>query len=65
MDKGPGFAQEGVVLRKAQEELKPHSLADQRRILDAWQRLFIDGKLAWGHDLENPRDPFFHLPTDD
>ena len=58
---GPGYAQEGVVLREVRNKISPHTLADEQRILDAWQRLFIDGELSWGYDLDNPGSPFFHL----
>ena len=58
---GPGYAQEGVVLRQAKNEIHPRTLAQEQQILDAWQRLFIDGQLIWGYDLDNPGAPFFHL----
>jgi hypothetical protein len=63
--KGPGFAQESVVLREAQQELKPQSLEDQQKILSVWHRLFAEGKLAWGYNLANPGSPFFHMPVED
>ncbi len=60
VSKGPGYAQEGVVLRSAKSALRPQSLTDEQRILEAWHRLFIDGELGWGHNLDNPGAPFFH-----
>ena len=63
ISKGPGYAQEGVVLRKAKSDLEPRELAQEQMILEAWQRLFIDGELAWGYDLDNPGPPFFHWVT--
>jgi hypothetical protein len=61
--KGPGYAQEGVVLREARRILAPQTLADERMILEAWHRLFHEGELEWGFDLDNPGAPFFHHPT--
>ena len=63
--RGPGFAQESVVLREAQQRLQPESLEEQQKILTVWHRLFAEGKLAWGYDLENPGSPFFHMPVKD
>ena len=57
---GPGYAQEGVVLRKARSDFRPQTLAHEQMILEAWQMLFIDGELAWGYNLDNPGMPFFH-----
>ena len=59
------FAQESVVLREAQQRLQPESLEEQQKILTVWHRLFAEGKLAWGYDLENPGSPFFHMPVED
>lgn len=61
--KGPGFAQESVVLREIYLELQPKTLEEQQEILSAWHRLFRDGDLAWGYDLENPGPPFYHIPS--
>lgn len=58
--KGPGYAQEGVVLREARNVLRPRELAQEQMILEAWHRLFVDGELGWGHNLDNPGAPFFH-----
>lgn len=58
--KGPGYAQEGVILQKARIALDPRTLAHEQLILAAWHRLFVDGELEWGYDLDNPRAPFFH-----
>lgn len=60
VSKGPGYAQEGVVLHEVRRKFGPKSLAQEQLILEAWQRLFIDGELSWGHDLDNPGAPFFH-----
>ena len=40
-------------------------LEEQQKILTVWHRLFAEGKLAWGYDLENPGSPFFHMPVKD
>jgi len=59
---GPGYAQEGVILRGMQKEFQITRLPDQQRLLDEWQLLFRDGLLMWGYDIENPGRPWFHLP---
>lgn len=62
-DRGPGFAQESVVLREIAARLSADSLAEQQQILTCWHRLFQQGKLSWGYDLDNPNRPFFHFPA--
>lgn len=62
VDRGPGFAQEGVVLRAVRERLDATDLAEEQRILNVWHRLFAEGKLVWGYDLDSPGRPFFHIP---
>jgi hypothetical protein len=60
--KGPGWAQEGVVLREVAEHLSGNpDLKLQQSILDVWHDLFMEKRLAWGYDLDNPNSPFFHL----
>jgi len=61
---GPGWAQEGVVLRKIGENIsskKEPDLKTQQMILDAWHDLFTEKHLGWGYDLDNPNSPFFHI----
>jgi hypothetical protein len=62
---GPGWAQEGVVLRTIRERIANGGgqldLEIQQAILDAWHDLFLQKKLAWGYDLDNPNSPFFHV----
>jgi hypothetical protein len=62
---GPGWAQEGVVLREVGERLSrgngQPNLQVQQDILNAWHDLFFEKKLAWGYDLDNPNSPFFHV----
>lgn len=60
--RGPGYAQEIVVLRKTAERLHITDLDEQQRMLTCWHELFIAGKLSWGYDIDNPNAPFFHLP---
>jgi hypothetical protein len=63
---GPGWAQEGVVLRAVGDRIaagrsgRPE-LEVQQAILNAWHDLFVEKKLAWGYDLDNPGSPFFHV----
>lgn len=61
--KGPGFAQERTVLTAARRELGPVNVEQEQVVLDVWHSLFDERELAWGFDLDNPREPFFHLPT--
>jgi hypothetical protein len=63
--KGPGWAQEGVALREIGDRLASRDLRRnlplQQNVLHAWHDLFLEKKLAWGYDLENPGAPFFHV----
>jgi uncharacterized protein (DUF2267 family) len=63
---GPGWAQEGVVLRTIADRIATVrgarlDLQIQQAILDAWHDLFLQKKLAWGYDLDNPNSPFYHV----
>jgi hypothetical protein len=33
----------------------------QQAILNAWHDLFLEKRLAWGFNLDNPNSPFFHV----
>lgn len=60
---GPGSAQEDYVLQEASRRLGVRgALEAEQRLLDAWQWLFQQNKLAWGYNLSNPGAPFFHIP---
>ena len=61
---GPGWAQEGVVLRAVGDRLAGLGRAElpiQQMVLNAWHDLFAEKRLAWGYDLDNPSSPFFHV----
>jgi hypothetical protein len=63
---GPGWAQESVVLRAVADRLAGGrggqlDLQTQQAFLDAWHDLFLEKKLVWGYDMDNPNSPFFHL----
>lgn len=65
-DRGPGWAQESVVLRTIGEEIARDcgghlDQETQQAILNAWHDLFLERTLAWGYDLDNPSSPFFHV----
>jgi hypothetical protein len=63
--KGPGWAQQAVVLREAAKRLQPRlgsGLAAEQALLTAWHDLFFERKLSWGYNLDNPDSPFFHVP---
>ena len=61
--RGPGWSQEGVVLREVSDRVQAPetNLAVEQTILDAWHDLFTEKKLGWGYDLDNPNSPFFHV----
>jgi hypothetical protein len=64
--RGPGWAQEAVVLRTICDQIGRNGnggleLKTQQAILNAWHDLFLQKKLAWGYDLDNPNSPFFHV----
>lgn len=44
VSKGPGYAQEGVVLREARKILGPRELEHEQMILEARHSLFTDGE---------------------
>jgi hypothetical protein len=60
---GPGWAQEGVVLRAVGDRVsaKKRDIKAEQLILEAWHDLFFEKKLSWGYDLDNPNSPFFHV----
>src|SRR5437879_5506641 len=63
--KGPGWAQQAVVLREVAKRLQPKlglGLDAEQAILTAWHDLFFERKLSWGYNLDNPDSPFFHVP---
>ena len=62
--KGPGWSQEGVVLREVGDRIKNEQAdraVNHQLILDAWHDLFAEKELGWGYDLSNPSSPFFHV----
>ena len=59
--KGPGYAPEAVVMRDVKRQMRPSSIETEQHPLDCWYELFREGKLVWGHDLDNPGSPFYHL----
>jgi hypothetical protein len=64
IDNGIGYAQQGVVLAHVLEsipEKKRHEI--QQFVLTCWHDLFVQGKLSWGYNLDNPGPPFFHIPA--
>jgi hypothetical protein len=65
-ENGPGWAQEGVVLREVGDRISNGrgghpDLRVQQMILNGWHDLFTEKKLVWGYDLDNPNSPFFHV----
>ena len=61
-EKGPGWSQEGVVLRELHDRIggnRDPMFAQQ--VLDAWHDLFAEKKLGWGYNWDNPNSPFFHI----
>ena len=65
-DQGPGWAQEGVVLREIAERHREirDDLERQQEVLTCWHKLFNEGKLSWGYNLDTPNAPWFHFPRE-
>ena len=66
--RGPGYAQQSVVLQQVVRELTQYgerSRVSDSQILTCWHDLFLSGELSWGYDLDNPTAPFFHVPAAD
>jgi hypothetical protein len=65
--KGPGWAQQGVVLNAVAERISATKRDErlQQRILTCWHDLFRSGHLSWGYNLDNPDAPFYHVPEKD
>jgi len=62
VNRGPGYAQQGFVLRQAADQLRISGDADKEQaLLAAWHDLFRSGELVWGLDIDNPGPPWFHL----
>lgn len=61
---GPGYAQQSAVLTKVKEQVPNSSdINVQQEILTAWHRLFREGLLSWGYNLDNPDAPYYHIPN--
>ena len=59
---GPAWAQEAAVLRRVANDLGiTHDIRQQQKLLNTWQKLFREGRLVWGYNVENPAHPFFHF----
>ena len=63
---GPGYSQQRPVFDKVAESFggghySQPALEVQQAILTCWHDLFREGDLSWGHDLDNPDAPFFHI----
>jgi hypothetical protein len=39
------------------------TIAEEQVVLGCWHELFREDRLAWGYNLDNPGDPFFHIPA--
>ena len=68
--RGPGWAQEGVVLDEVFKQAGGQYRHDrydqlQQRILTCWHDLFLAGELSWGLNLDNSNAPFYHIPPKD
>lgn len=65
--KGPGWAQQRAVLGEVANRVREGTRDEriQQRILTCWHDLFREGRLSWGHDIDNPDAPFYHIPEPD
>jgi hypothetical protein len=62
--RGPGYAQQGVVLRQAANQLGiSGDTRKEQVLLNLWHDLFRNGDLVWGLNVDNPGPPWFHLPN--
>jgi hypothetical protein len=65
-EKGPGYAQEWVVLREVAsrvgDRLPGTDVERAQTVLTHWHDLFRRGELSWGYDLDSPNSPWFHFP---
>lgn len=62
--RGPGYAQQSAVLSSVKEKVPNSSeIRVQQEILTSWHNLFLEGKLSWGYNLDNPDAPFYHVPN--
>lgn len=66
-EKGPGYAQEGVVLREVAERLGVpvggSAVENEQVVLTCWHDLFRAGSLSWGYNIDTPDAPWFHFPV--
>jgi len=61
-DGGAGHLQAPGILSEAAKRLSiSRDSSDELALLDIWQVLFVEGTLAWGHDIVNSGPPFLHL----
>jgi hypothetical protein len=58
-----GNLQQMSLLQAAESRLVPRhgDPTIEQAVLTQWQELFRTGLLAWGHNINNPNPPFFHL----
>lgn len=57
-----GTFQSGTVLNDAASQLGIRGNDDlEMALLTLWSDLFRGGYIAWGHDLDNPKPPFYHI----
>lgn len=63
---GAGWAQERPLLHEVSQRVQNGSdLRMQQYILTCWHDLFMEGRLSWGYNIDNPNAPFFHVPPAD
>ncbi len=59
---GPGYFQSKPVLNETARRLGIQGRTDAEQVLlTLFGDLFLQGLLAWGHDVSNPDPPFLHL----
>jgi hypothetical protein len=61
--RGPGYAQEASVLREMRQRRNiGHDPRLEQNVLTCWHDLFVEKRLSWGYNFDNPNAPFFHIP---
>jgi hypothetical protein len=57
-----GLFQSGTILHNAAAKLNIRGNIElERALLTLWSDLFRSGYIAWGHDLDSAKPPFYHI----
>jgi hypothetical protein len=60
--RGPGYSQEASVFREMRQRLNiGYDPGMEQNVLTCWHDLFLEKRLSWGYNFDNPNAPFFHV----